>query len=108
MIDWNALAVGPTTSILGEPATYSVDGGVPFPITAVFFDGSKAVSPIEEPGVISTAPRIGVQLSQFPAGYDPQNAQGDTFTITRTGVTYVVRAGWPDGLGGAHLEANEQ
>jgi hypothetical protein len=49
---------------------------------------------------------LGVRLSQFPAGYDPRNAQGDTFVVR--GVTYVVKDGRPDSHGGAHLEATRR
>ena len=57
-------------------------------------------------GVTTSNPRLGIQLSQFPAGFDPKLAQGDRFTVKRTGRTYVVKLGMPDGQGGARLDAN--
>lgn len=104
MIDWNGLVLGPLMDVFGEPVTYTPAGGSPLSITAIFDEAYTPVQLVADPEVNAVMPVLGVQLSQFPAGFDPRNAQGDTF-IAR-GKSYVVKNGKPDSHGGARLEAN--
>ena len=113
MIDWDAAVIGPTNSVFGEPILYwpsivsaIYSAGVALPINGVFDEGYTPVTLVEDPAVSSTHPVLGVQLSQLPAAFDPINAQEDRFTVVRTGLTYIVKAGKPDGHGWARLDAN--
>jgi hypothetical protein len=106
MVDWDVLVLGPLNGVYGEPVTYTPVAGAPFDISGVFDEAYAAVDLGAEPSVISARPVLGVRLSECPSGYDPENAQGDHFTVQRTGVTYVVKAGKTDGHGHARLEAN--
>lgn len=115
MIDWSRLVVGPCMGIFGEPVTYFpglrspiYTGGPPLPITAIFTDAYASAGALAEPGVNTDLPMIGVQLSQFPATFEPDRAQGDMFRLERTGQTFIVKSGQPDGRGGAKLLANLQ
>ena len=105
MIDWNALVLGPTMGVFGEPVTYNI-GLQSYALTAVFDEAFTSVDALSDPGVMSVHPVLGVRLSELPAGYDPENAQGDRFTVGRTGITYVVKSGRPDSHGHARLDAN--
>lgn len=104
MINWDPY-IGDLIKIFGEPVSYVPTDAPAIQITAVF---DEAYAPVQfaDGDVISARPVLGVQLSQFPAGYDPEAAQGDRFTVLRTGLTYVVKAGKTDSHGGARLEAN--
>lgn len=104
MVDWNGLVIGPLMEVFGEPVTYTPAGGSPISLTAVFDEAYTPVQLVADPSVMSVMPVLGVQLSQMPVGYDPENAQGDQFTVR--GHTYVVKAGKPDSHGAARLEAN--
>jgi hypothetical protein len=108
VIDWDTLVLGPLHSVFGEPVPvmYSIAGGAPFGVSGIFDEGARSVRLVTEPEFNEVAPVLGVRLSQFPAGYDPRNAQGDTFVVR--GVTYVVKDGRPDSHGAAHLEATRQ
>ena len=105
MIDWNAVLLAPVMGVFGEAVSYTPLTGASFAITGVFDDGFLEVDPIGAPGVLSSKPRLGIRLAQFPAGFDAKEAQGDLFTVLRTGVTYVVKAGRADSHGHALLEA---
>jgi hypothetical protein len=107
VIDWNALVVGPVMGVFAQPVTYVPAGGAPISITAVFDEAFQEVTLPGDASVLSTGPMLGVQLSQMPAGFDPEASQGDQFTVLATGATYVVRQGQPDGHGWALLLANE-
>ena len=100
------LVVGPVVGTFGQPVDYTPAGGSTVRITAVFTEAYVSIDPMGPPGVSSVGPRLGVQVSQLAAGWDPINAQGDTFTVVLTGKTYVVRQGMPDGKGRANLDAN--
>ena len=78
----------------------------PLPIKAIFDDGYFGAGNQGDPLVTTSLPRLGVQMSQFPAAFDPEAAQGDTFVVVRTGKTYVVKTGMADSHGGARLDAN--
>lgn len=105
MIDWDALVLQPAMGVFGEPATYTPEGGSPFGINVVFDSGYTGV---EVGGItaITSAPMVGIRLAEFPGGFDPELAQGDAITITRTGVSYVVKDGRKDSHGGARLDLN--
>lgn len=107
MIDWNSLVLAPVASTFGQDVDYTPAGGPAVRITAVFAEPYIQVDPLGSPGVASTQPRLGVQLSQMPAGWDALNAQGDTFTVVATGKNYTVSSGQPDSKGWAHLLAND-
>lgn len=90
----------------GETVDYTTAGGVTVTLPdAVFDEAYTSVSALSEPGVTSVRPVLGVRIALMPAGFDAQNAQGDRFTVRRTGVTYVVKTGEPDGHGWARLDA---
>jgi hypothetical protein len=103
VIDWDGLVVGPLMDVFGEPVTYTPAYGSPLSITAIF-DEAYTPAGIGELQLISARPVLGVRLSDFPADFDPENAQGDEFTVR--GRVYVVKAGKADSHGGARLEAN--
>lgn len=106
MIDWDGAVLGPLNAVFGEPVTYTPRVGAPFPITGVFDEAYMPVTLVADPPVMSARPVLGVRLSEFPAGFDPEAAQGDHLTITRTGDTFVVKAGKNDSHGHARLELN--
>lgn len=102
-IDWNTAVIGPLMSVFGEAIIYTPKAGSAFPITAVFDEAYREVSPADGIPVTTEMPVLGIQVSQFPAGYDPDQAQGDTLTVTRTGELFTVREGRKDGHGSAKL-----
>lgn len=102
-IDWNQAVIGPLTKVFGEACAYTMGNGTSFPITAVFDEAYLGVSVAGGVEVTTEIPVLGVQLSQFPTGYRADEAQGDTVTINRTGETFVVKEGRPDGHGHAKL-----
>lgn len=110
MIDWDALVLGPTVRIFGEPVTYtSCITGQVFAITAVFDEAYMDLMPVSsgsmdvgEPTQISTTrPVLGVQISQFLAS--PPH-QGDVALVR--GAQYWVREVRADGHGSAKLLLN--
>ncbi len=109
MINWDAILHAPVQGIFGERVEYRfADGGLLVLADAVFDEAYMAVDAMIDPTIMSRRPTLGVRLSAFPPGFDPEAAQGDTFTVTRTGRTYIVKAGQDDGHGWAKLEANAQ
>lgn len=107
MIDWDAVVLGPVMGVFGESVLYAPVNSAPFQIThGVFDDGFAEIDPLGSPGVLSSHPTLGIQLSEFPADFDAKEAQGDRFTVLRTGVVYIVKAGEPDSHGHALLRAN--
>lgn len=107
-MDWDGLVIGPCMDAFGQPVDYTPAGGQTVRISGVFFDGFLSVEAGAQPGVTSTSPHLGVQVSQMPTGWDPLNAEGDAFVIVGSGKAYRVREGRPDGRGGARLDANLQ
>ena len=92
-------------SVFGESAAiqYTVIGGASFGVDGIFDEGARPVHLVADPDVNEIAPTLGIRLAQFPTGYDPRNAKGDTFVAR--GRTYVVKDGKPDSHGWAILEA---
>lgn len=120
MIDWNALVGLPLLGVFGQPVRYQPGPRSPLVALGAFrVDGifHKAYTPVDlgdNPSAISTRPALGIQTPQFPAGYDPEAAQGDMFTLLDPstllpipGEVYVVKSGKVDGMGHALLEANK-
>ena len=105
-VDWDTWVLGPLNSVFGEPIVYTPQSGAPFPITGVFDTAYLPVSLDSDPTVITARPVCGIRLSDFPAGFDPTQAQGDQITRTGTNVAYVVKAAKNDGHGHARLELN--
>ena len=108
MIDWDELVIAPLHEAFSEPATYSIITPVTvrtFDITVIFDDAAMNV---EAGGMIVTTsnPTVGVRLSEFPADYDPELAQGDSIKILRTGDIYDVKRGKKDSKGNARLDLN--
>ena len=105
MIDFDALVVGPTVAVFGEPVLYQPLGAVPYLITAVFDEAYLEQYALDTlmPGNVSNGrPMLGVQLSQFVR----PPLQDDTALVVRTGVTYWVNEVRPDSHGGARLLLN--
>lgn len=92
----------------GEAARvqYTPAGGAPILVDGIFDEGARPVRLVDDPDVNEVAPLLGVRLSQFPVGFDPRNAKGDTFVAR--GVAYVVTDGKPDSHGWAQLTAVRQ
>ena len=107
MVDWNALVLGPLNTVFGEPVTYTLASGIPIQVTGIFDEAYTPVELVADPSVNSARPVLGVRLSDFPADWAPERAQGEQLTIQRTGVAYVVKSGKPDGHGHARLELNQ-
>lgn len=106
MIDWDALVLGPLNAVFGEPVTYMPYRGAPFAITGIFDEAYTPVTLVSDPAVTTARPVLGVRLSEFPANFNPETAQGDRLTILRTGEIFVVKAGKTDSHGHARLELN--
>ncbi|WP_434663469.1 hypothetical protein P5W99_24425 [Paraburkholderia sp. A3BS-1L] len=103
-IDWNAAVIGPLQGVFGEPVSYTSILGASFQITGVYDKAFFAVN-VETGSLVSTSqPTLGVQLSQFPSNYLPQ--QGDQALIIGTGEQWEVREVHSDGKGGARLMLN--
>jgi len=103
-IDWNAEVIGPLMGVFGEPVVYAPQAGATFQITGVYDKAFFAVD-VETGSLVSTSqPTLGVQLSQFPSNYLPQ--QGDQLRIVGTGEQWEVREVHSDGKGGARLMLN--
>ena len=67
--------------VFGEPVDYTA-GSQSYALTAVFDEAFMSVNALSDPGVMSVHPVLGVRLSELPPGYDPENAQGDRFTVS--------------------------
>ena len=107
MIDWDALVLTPVMGVFSQAVDYSIAGGATLALRyGVFDDAYVSVDALSDRGVTSTMPTLGVRLAEFPAGFNPENAQGDTFTVRATGRVYVVKTGRPDSHGHARFEAN--
>ncbi len=107
-MDWTSLTNDLHRAVIGafgEPVRvqYTVGNADPISVDGVFDEGARPVRIVTDPEVNEVVPMLGIQLSQFPAGFDPRNAQDDTFVVR--GVTYVVKDGRPDSHGWAILEA---
>lgn len=99
--------LAPVMGVFGQPVRYIPAAGAPFEIQrGVFDDGFASVDPFGPPAVLSSHPVLGIDLAEFPAGFDAKEAQGDRFVVLATGVAYIVKAGEPDGHGHAILRAN--
>lgn len=107
-IDFDQLLHGPVMRAFGEPTgvQYTFAGGGSIVIDGIFDEGARPVRLVDDPDVNEVAPLLGVRLSQFPAGFNPRNAKGDTFVAR--GVAYVVTDGKPDSHGWAQLTAVRQ
>lgn len=107
-IDFDTLLHGPVMRAFGESARvlYTPAGGETIAVDGIFDEGARPVRLVDDPDVNEVAPLLGIQLSQFPAGFNPRNAKDDTFVVR--GVTYVVTDGKPDSHGWAQLTAVRQ
>lgn len=105
MVDWDELLHAPLMGVFSEdtPVQYSVAGAPAISVDGIFDEGARPVRLVTDPEVNEIAPMLGIRLAQFPAGFEPRNANGDTFVVR--GVTYVVKDGKPDSHGWAILEA---
>lgn len=106
MIDWDSAVLAPCFDVFSEPAQYTPAVGAAFTCNVVFDAGYIGVE-IAGLTAMSTAPRVGIRLAEFPSGFDPENAQGDTLIITRTGQSFVVKDGRKDSHGHARLDLNK-
>ncbi|WP_241300483.1 head-tail joining protein [Burkholderia stabilis] len=103
-VNWDAVVIGPLMGIFSEPVSYTSILGASFQITGVYDKAFFAVD-VETGSLVSASrPTLGVQLSQFPSSYLPQ--QGDQLLIVNTGEQWEVREVHPDSRGGARLILN--
>lgn len=100
-VDWDALVIGPTVGIFGEPVTYMPAAGGSFAIDGVFDDAFLKEVMFEDAtsGVTEVSAVLGVRVSQFAS----PPLQNDLLTVLSTGATYVVRQPRIDSHGGAKL-----
>lgn len=106
MIDFSGLLHSSVGRTFGERVTYTPAVGPAITLTdAVFREPAATVEVPDGPPVLTVRPSLGVQLSAMPSGWDPTSAQGESFTVARTGKTYTVAQGRPNGAGWAYLEA---
>lgn len=100
-INWDALVIGPTMTVFGEPITYTRSYGKPITITGVFDDAYLAEAMFEDgtTGVTELSAVLGVQLSQFSCQPEPN----DLVTVQRTGARFIVREMRNDSHGWAKL-----
>lgn len=103
MIDWDAQVIGPLIGAFGESATYTPVTGSPFAISIVFDEAYQEVDLAGGTGIVSVMPVAGIRISEFPAGWDPENAQGESIYINSRAASYQVKEGRPDGHGWAKL-----
>ena len=109
MIDWEAMVIAPCQRVFGEPAKYTMMTPVSqrtFDISVIFDDAYASVE-VGGMAAITTRPTVGVMLSDFPADFDPETAQGDSIMIVHTSATYDVASGKKDNHGGARLTLNK-
>lgn len=103
MIDWDAAVLGPLESVFGEPVNYMPAAGGSFSISGVFDAAYRGLDLADGMAMSTETPVLGVRLSQFPMAPE----QGDSLTLARSGVTYVVREVRPDSHGAARLMLNQ-
>jgi hypothetical protein len=102
VIDWDALVIGPTVSVFGEPVTYTPVNGSTITVTGVFDDAYLTEAMFEDgkaAGVTEVSAVLGVQLSQFAS----MPTQNDQLVVQRTGSRFVVRDIRNDSHGWAKL-----
>lgn len=100
-VDWDAIVIGPTVAVFGEPVQYQPRVGLPLTIGGVFDDAYQKEMLFSDASVEITTVQavLGVQLSQFKV----LPAQNDQLTVESTGTSYVVKDVRVDGRGGAKL-----
>lgn len=103
MIDWDAHVIGPLVDVFGEQATYTLQFGPSFSVNVVFDEAFQEVDLTAGTGITSVMPVAGVRLSEFPVGWDPENAQGDEIYINSRAASYLIKEGRSDGHGWAKL-----
>lgn len=103
MIDWDQHVIGPLVGVFGEPATYTLSSGQSFALNVVFDEAYQEVDLTGGTGITSAMPVIGVRVADFPAGWDAENAQGESVYIDSRAGSYTVKEGRPDGHGSARL-----
>ena len=106
MIDWDQRVLAPVVAVFGEAMTYLPVVGASFSFTGVFDEQYQDVDLAGGMGVVSTMPVCGIRLAEFPAGFNAENAQGDSVIRISTGSTYIIKSGEPDGHGAAKLLLN--
>jgi hypothetical protein len=106
VIDWDAAVLSPLAEVFGESMLYLPVNGAAFKFTGIFDEAYHEVDLVSGTAVASTRPVCGIRTAEFPGGYDPEAAQDDQLLRLKTGVTYVVKSGEPDGHGAAKLLLN--
>ncbi len=108
-IDWDSLVGSPVTGVFGESVQYTIFNGPTFPLTGNYTEGAVTEESLGEavPSTI-TDPTLGVQISAFPAGYQPQQADtlGFVNPVSKVFETFVVKDVRTDGQGTAYLKLN--
>jgi hypothetical protein len=105
MIDLDALVIGPTIAIFGEPVTYADEQGVIQTVSGVFDSAYRALPALGGEYVMDIhstvlVPVLGVRMSDFPVS----PYQGMELTI-RSNV-YAIKEVQTDGHGHAKLLLN--
>ena len=107
MIPWDALVLGPIMGVFGQGITYTTNTGAVVNLPDGVFDQGTAVIDVPgQPGILSSQPLLGVRIVRMPAGWDPELAQGDRFTLAN-GALYEVKAAKADSHGFVRIEANQ-
>ena len=91
--------------VFGEDARvqYTPVGSPTITVDGIFDEGARAIQIVTGPDVSEVVPTLGIRLAQFPDGFNPRNAKGDSFVVR--GIAYVVTEGKPDSHGWAILQA---
>ena len=106
MTDFAGLLHASVSRTFGERVNYTPAGGPAITLTdAIFREPTATVEVPDGPPMLTVRPSLGVRLAAMPAGWDPEAAQGESFTVASTGKTYTVAQGRPNGAGWAYLEA---
>lgn len=101
-IDWDAMVIGPTVGVFGQPVIYTSVNGTTFPITLVYDEGNKDLDLAGGQGVNTSNPIVSGRLADFVV--PPK--QDDTLVIVKTGEKFIVKDTEEDGKGAVKLPLN--
>jgi hypothetical protein len=107
VVDWDQEVLSELMGELGNAEiTYRPASGAPYAVEGIFEAQYQELKIIDDVGVTTVRPALGVQLSQFRAS--PVQNDKVSINCADAGVnsTYVVREVRPDGYGFARLMLN--